>query len=208
MALWDKIQDGTPNNSSATKTPYQQIFSKPVQQEWKVGDQPTNYGQALATINAMYKVNPTGAQEKLSLLNQYRTQPGNMWYDPFSAATNNAVNELKSYGINPADLTPDWFNANTSWQGYLSYNGTTTTPSKPGKKASEQEKAAYALYQYQKSMDTTNAAKNEWTAAQEEINYWANRKDLNLSDDEIIRRVFGSGKKYTTLKKMDDTRWS
>lgn len=205
MALWDKIQNGTPNNSSATKTPYQQVFAQPVQQEWKVGDKPNNYGQALATINELYKKDPNKAQEKLSLLNQYRTQPGNMWYDPFSAATNNAVNELKSYGVNPADLTPDWFKANTSWQGYLSYNGTTTTPSKPGKKASEQEKAAYALYQYQKSMDVTNAAKNEWTAAQGEINYWANREDLNLSDDDIIKRVFGSGK-YSTLKKMDDSR--
>ena len=193
------------NAIQSTKTPYQQVFSKPVQQEWKVGDKPTNYGQALATINELYKTDPTKAQEKLTLLNQYRTQPGNMWYDPFSVATNNVVGELKSYGIDPAELTDDWFKANTSWQGYLSYNGTTTTPSKPGKKASAQEKAAYALYQFQNSMGTTSAAKNEWAAAQDEIAYWANRKDLNLSDDDIIQKVLGSNK-YSTLKKMDDSR--
>lgn len=193
--------------SQATKTAYQQFFSQPVQQEWKLGDQPTTYGQALATINNMARTDQAKAMEKLNLLNQYRTQPGNMWYDPFAAATNNAVSELASYGIDPASLTADWFNANTSWQGYLNYNGTTTTPSKPGKKASEQEKVAYALYQFQKSMDTTSAAKSEWAAAQNEINYWANRKDLNLSDDEIISRVFGSNK-YSTLGKMDTTRSS
>lgn len=193
------------NTSPSTKTPYQQVFSQPIQQEWKIGDKPNNYGQALATINAMYKTNPTGAMEKLNQLNQYRTQPGNKWFDPYSVATNNVVNELKTYGIDPAELTDDWFKANTSWQGYLSYNGTTTTPSKPGAKASAQEKAAYAIYQYLDRMDITNSAKNEWAAAQDEIAYWANRKDLNLSDDDIIQKVFGS-KKYSTLKDMDDSR--
>lgn len=189
----------------ASKTAYQQFFSDPVQPKWKLGDKPTTYGQALATINNMAQTDPKAAQEKLTLLNQYRTQPGSVWYDPFASATNSAVANLKSYGIDPAELTADWFNQNTSWQAYLSYNGTTTTPSKPGKKATVQEQLAYDLYQYQKSLAATDAAKAEWAAAQDELKYWANRKDLNLSDDEIINKVFG-GNKYSTLKKMDDSR--
>ena len=203
MGFFDAIQKN--NTSSVTKSAYQQLFSQPVKQEWKVGDQPTNYGQALATINAMYKTNPTGAQEKLTLLNQYRTQPGNKWYDAYAAPTNKDVDTLKSYGIDPTELTSDWFNANNGWQAYLKYNGTTNTPSKPTKKSTEQEKMAYALYQFQKSMGDTTSAKDEWLAAQDEINYWVNRKDLNMSDDDIINKVFGSNK-YKTLKKMDDTR--
>ena len=207
MAFWDKIQNGTPNNSSAAKTPYQQNFSQPIQQEWKLGDKPTNYGQALATINQIAKTDPTKAQQKLTMLDQFRTQPGNIYYDAYSKATNGAVNNLASYGIDARGLTPEWFQQNTGWQNYLSYNGTTNTPSKPGKKASQEELIAYDLYQYQKGMDTTGKAKSEWAAAQQEIAYWAGRSDLNLSDDDIIRKVFGSNK-YSTLKKMDDTRTS
>ena len=188
-----------------TKTAYQEYFSEPVAQEWKLGDKPTNYGQALATINNMAKTDQASALEKLNLLNQYRTQPGNIWYDPFASATNRDVDTLKSYGIDPTTLTDEWFNTNKEWQAYLRYNGTTNTPSKPTKKSSEQEKLSYALYQFQKSMGDTTSAKNEWSAAQDEINYWVNRKDLNLSDDDIISRVFGSNK-YKTLGKMDSTR--
>lgn len=198
-------QAKTVTPSLPTKSAYQQLFSQPTQQEWKLGDQPTNYGQALATINNMAKTDQAKALEKLELLNQYRTQPGNMWYDPFASATNRDVDTLKSYGIDPTTLTDDWFNANNEWQAYLRYNGTTNTPSKPTKKSTDQEKLSYALYQFKKSMGDTTAAKNEWAAAQDEINYWVNRKDLNLSDDDIINRVFGSNK-YKTLGKMDSTR--
>ena len=203
MGFLKKVQETNP--SSLTKTPYQMFVSQPVAKEWTLGDDPTNYGQALATINQMYKTDPVKAQEKLTLLNQYRTQPGNMWYDAYATPTNRDVDTLKSYGIDPTELTSDWYNANNGWQAYLRYNGTTNTPSKPTKKSTDQEKLAYALYQYQKSMPDTTSAKSEWAAAQDEIAYWASRKDLNMSDDDIINKVFGSNK-YKTLKRMDDSR--
>ena len=51
----------------------------------------------------------------------------------------------------------------------------------------------------------TQKAEQEWAAVQEEINYWTNRTDLNLSDDEIYRKVHGDkfATKYPTLAKMD-----
>ena len=52
------------------------------------------------------------------------------------------------------------------------------------------------------NMQNTLKAQQEWAGLQDELNYWAGRSDLNLSDDEIIGRI--DWKKYSTLSKMDE----
>ena len=160
----------------------------------------------LAAIQQMNQTNPTRARYAMDMLKQLQSDPSSRYYNPYATATNPAVDSLASRGIDTSTLTGDWFRANTSWQANLLYNGTTGTPSKPGKKATDNQLLAYDLYQYQKSEELTEKAEQEWKALQEELSYWANRRDRNYSDDEILQRINWGN--YKTLSAMDESRSS
>lgn len=145
------------------------------------------------------------AQNFLTQFEYSQKDPTSQYYDPFSSATNKAVSNLAAYGFNVNNLTDDWFNQNNSWISQnLLYNGTTNTPSKPGKKSTTDQKIAYELYQYQKSEADTKKAETQWQALQDELTYWAKRKDRNYSDDQILGKIDWS--KYGMLTQMDDYR--
>ena len=188
------------------KTAYQQNVSSPVAQEWSVGMTPSTYGQALANVHNLLRTNPAAAKDAYTQLYMLRSQPGSQYYDNYARTTNKAVSNLNDLGFDTSVLNSEWFDNNYDWQNYLIYNGTTNTPSKPGKKASWEENVAYELFQYQKANKDTDAMNKEWAALQQELSYWANRKDLNLSDDEIIGKI--NWKNYKTLENIDATRTS
>lgn len=193
--------------SGGNTATYRQAVAQPVTQpkQWKVGMAPTNYGQALASIGNMARTDKAGATAKMQQLRTLRATPSSMFFNPYASATSSASRNLASYGIDSSQLNDDWFNANPSWQDHLIYNGTTNTPSKPGKRASQEQKIAYELFQFQKSEEDTKQAEREWKAMQEEIAYWTNRKDLNLSDEQVLNRVKKNMKNYPMLQKISDT---
>lgn len=189
------------------KTSYQQNLAKPVQQNtnWYKGAMPTTtemYGR-IAYIS-QYDAN--AARQIATGFAQAQQTVGSPWYNPYLQATNQAVGVLKSYGINPVDLTDEWFQQNTEWQNHLIYGNVTNTPQSPmnRKGATDQQKLAYSIYQYRYSMEQTKKAQEEAKALREEIAYKANDPNHNWSDDEIIRGIDWE-KKYSTLAKAKES---
>ena len=111
---------------------------------------------------------------------------------------------MQSYGI---DTTRDGWYDNYSWlkNHYLS-SGTTNKATKPGKNSTLEENAAYQYSLYTDAMNDTTKAKTESAALKEFVSYWANRKDRNLSDEEIIQKI--DWNKYPTLVKMKETAYN
>lgn len=193
-----------PRTTTVQQTAYQQNMAKPVQNnKWYAGDQPTSR-EMLGKIYDIYQQDKEYGQKLLNNFHLEQQNPGSHFYSAYSTATNSAVKNLASYGIDARGINDDWYAANPEWQSYLIFNGTTNTPSKPGKKATAQQKAAYEIYQLGKADADTKNMKTEWQAMQEELSYWALRDDLNMSDDEIIDRVEKEmQKKYPTLYRME-----
>ena len=193
----------TTQNSGYGYSAIQTLNAKQKEQPWTVGMPPTTIGQTYAAIKNYGLTDPAGAQEKMNLLGQLQATPGNQFYNAYAQPSNSAVNALRDYGLDTSLLTNDWFNSHPEWQSGLIYNGTTNTPTKPGKKATTENWLSYYLYQYYDAMNDTSKAQTEWQALQEEVYYWASCKDLNLSDDEILSKI--DWDKYKTLDKMDST---
>lgn len=216
MGLFDNVGQQMKNQAQAIqassqpapqKTSYQQNLAKPVQQNtnWYKGAMPTTtemYGR-IAYIS-QYDAN--AARQIATGFAQAQQTVGSPWYNPYLQATNQAVGVLKSYGINPVDLTDEWFQQNTEWQNHLIYGNVTNTPQSPmnRKGATDQQKLAYSIYQYRYSMEQTKKAQEEAKALREEISYKANDPNHNWSDDEIIRGIDWE-KKYSTLAKAKES---
>jgi len=193
----DRIAPNVTKNNSASFAYQQNIRSmQPQQQEtWTTG-------RALASIASLSETDPAKAQKKIRAFQYLQTKPGTAYYNPYTQPTNSAVANLQGYGFDTNNLTKEWFDANEGWiASNLLYNGTTNTPSKPGAKATEAQKVAYELYQYQKSEADTQKAEQQWEALKKDITYWTQRADRNYSDDEIISKINWS--KYDMLVKMD-----
>ena len=189
----------TPQTTQAP-TAYQSNVSTPVPEKKKTSR------DILANILTVGEKDPEKAKLMYEGFQYLQSDPTSSYFNPYSTATNRSVNTLAEYGIDASVMDDDWFANNTGWKDYLIYNGTTNTPSSPGAKASAEQKAAYEIFQIGKSVSTTNAVDSEWAALQEELAYWANRTDLNLSDDQIIERINKQKeKKYPTLYKMDQS---
>lgn len=201
-----KQYEAQQNAQPVQKTAYQQNVAQPVQQNnnWYKGEIPTT-GEIYGRIQTISKSDPALAQEIYTGFRQSQQDRTSPWYNPFTAPTNQAVNVLNSYGIDTRMLTDDWFNNNTEWQGSLIYNGTTNTPSKPGKKATDDQIVAYNIYQYKKSEEQTRKAESEWQALQQELAYKAWRPDRNYSDDAIIDSI--DWNKYPTLANMKKSKY-
>ena len=198
------VKPGRSQYNSAN--PYQQNLQQPVQPEkWYAGDQPTSR-EMLGKIYSIYQEDKDYGQKLLNNFHMEQQNPASAYYNAYSQTTNKAVQNLASYGIDASQINDAWYAANPGWDSYLSFNGTTNTPSKPVKKASIQEKIAYEIYQYGKADADTKAAKTEWDAMRQELMYWAARDDLNMSDDEIIDKVNREMKsKYPTLYRMQES---
>lgn len=160
----------------------------------------------LGSIGNMARTNPAQANKLFSQYQTFTQDPTSPIYKPYQKATNPAFKALADLGFDASGLDREWFNNNTEWQNYLVYGDKTNTPKDPGKKGTIQQKIAYQLNQYAKGLDSTEAMDSEWAAMKDDINYWANRTDLNLSPDQIVDKVTKNMKtKYPTLYKMDNS---
>lgn len=185
--------------STTTKpTAYQQNLSQPVQSK---PEEPWSTRRVMGNIAKISVYDPQKAQKMFDDLMYLQTDASSKYYNPYAKASNRAVDNLAGYGIDTSRIDDKFFHDNDYLLGYLSYNGQTNTPTKPGKKASEAEKAAWEYYQIKIAEDATKKVETQWQALQDELSYWANRKDRNYSDDEIISRI--DWKKYSALTDLE-----
>jgi hypothetical protein len=169
---------------------------------WYSGSTPTR-SEAAARIYTISQTDPARARKLNQAFSQLQRDPSSQFYNPYGAATNKAIQELANLGVDMSGgITEDWLAKNSWLKAYYRTSGNSGTPLAPTKSSTAEQNAAYYYYQILKAQDTTNQAEAEWKALQEEIGYWANRKDRNYSDDQIIRRIDWS--KYKTLARMDD----
>lgn len=170
--------------------------------KWYSGDKPTR-SEAAARIYTISQTDPERARKLNQAFSQLQRDPSSQFYNPYGAATNKAIQELANLGVDMSGgITEDWLAKNSWLKAYYRTSGNSGTPLAPTKSSTAEQNAAYYYYQILKAQDTTNQAEAEWKALQEEIGYWANRKDRNYSDDQIISRIDWS--KYKTLARMDD----
>ena len=170
--------------------------------KWYSGDKPTR-SEAAARIYTISQTDPERARKLNQAFSYLQRDPSSQFYNPYGAATNKAIQELANLGVDMSGgITEDWLAKNSWLKAYYRTSGNSGTPLAPTKSSTAEQNAAYYYYQILKAQDTTNQAEAEWKALQEEIGYWANRKDRNYSDDQIISRIDWS--KYKTLARMDD----
>ena len=169
---------------------------------WYSGSTPTR-SEAAARIYTISQTDPERARKLNQAFSYLQRDPSSQFYNPYGAATNKAIQELANLGVDVSGgITEDWLAKNSWLKSYYRTSGNSGTPLAPTKSSTAEQNAAYYYYQILKAQDTTNQAEAEWKALQEEIGYWANRKDRNYSDDQIISRIDWS--KYKTLARMDD----
>ena len=168
---------------------------------WYSGDTPTA-SEMIARADALYGNDKVRHDEVLNKIYTRMSTPGSGVYNPYRTATNaELIDNLTALGIDTSGgINDDFFAANAGYQKYLRLSATSGTPSAPTKKSTNEERAAYYLYQLQKDEATTNEAETEWADMQKEISYWVGK---GYSDDEVLAKVNADGK-YATLKKMDD----
>ena len=186
--------------SEYNRSAYQQNVSQP--------EQPKQFTtrDIMAGVYQMAQYDMAGAQQEMQKFQSAQTNPQSQWYDPYTQPTNRAVSNLASYGFDTNNLNDDWFNRNNGWiASNLVYNGTTNSPSKPGKKATKDQLVAYELYQYQKSEEATRKAEQQWNALQQELTYLAQDKARNYSDEDIMKMIDWS--KYKELTSMDENKY-
>lgn len=168
---------------------------------WYSGDTPTA-SEMIARADALYGNDKVRHDEVLNKIYTRMSTPGSGVYNPYRTATNaGLIDNLTALGIDTSGgINDDFFAGNAGYQKYLRLSATSGTPSAPTKKSTNEERAAYYLYQLQKDEATTNEAETEWADMQKEISYWVGK---GYSDDEVLAKVNSDGK-YATLKKMDD----
>lgn len=169
---------------------------------WYSGETPTA-SEMIARADALYGNDKVRHDEVLNKIYTRMATPGSGVYNPYRTATNSGlIDNLTALGIDTSDgINDDFFAANAGYQKYLRRSAASGTPSAPTKKSTNEERAAYYLYQLQKDEATTNEAETEWADMQKEISYWVGK---GYSDDEVLAKVNTDGK-YATLKKMDET---
>ena len=168
---------------------------------WYRGNTPTA-SEMIARANTLYAGDEVKRDEVLGKIERRMNTPGSSVYNPYRTATNTGlIDSLFALGIDTSGgINDDFFTANAGYQKYLRRSAVSGTPSAPTKQSTNEERAAYYLYQLQKDEATTSEAETEWADMQKEISYWVGK---GYSDDEVLAKVNADGK-YTTLKKMDD----
>ena len=190
------------SKANPAKSAYQANLTQPTQTQQNNFSTRFIMGQ-IATLSMSDK--PL-AQEYYQKLQYSMADPNSHYYNPYNQPTNKAVNNLAALGFDTNNLNDNWWNANQGWVTQnLLYNGTTNSPSKPGKKATWDQNVAYELYQWHKSEDTTKKAEQQWEALQQELTYLAQDESRNYSDDQILAMIDWS--KYSELAKMDKDKY-
>lgn len=185
------------------RTSRQRLLAKvETDNSWYSGSTPTR-SEAAARIYTISQTDPERARKLNQAFSYLQRDPSSQFYNPYGAATNKAIQELANLGVDMSGgITEDWLAKNSWLKAYYRTSGNSGTPLAPTKSSTAEQNAAYYYYQILKAQDTTNQAEAEWKALQEEIGYWANRKDRNYSDDQIISKIDWSN--YKTLARMDD----
>lgn len=201
------VQATEPVTPQRTVTAQQRLQSQPTPSsepnKWYKGDAPTA-NEIKGQIYTMVERGQTEiAKETWDQMMQFQADPTSPIYNPYAtSATNKAVSALTEMGYDMSD--PAKFLAeNSDLMAFYSTGKNSHTPTQPGKRASQEEWAAYWYYNVAKDQETTEKADLEWQALQEDVRYWVNRSDRNYSDDEIKARI--DWKKYPTLSKMQDS---
>lgn len=166
--------------------------------KWYAGENPNDI-ESMARIVAL-----DGGDDLKNQLLDERYNRNSQYYRPYAGITSEAVGHLYQLGVNIPEggLTREWFDQVMPMvRGYYnpSTNSTTGAPTLR-KRASQNEKIAYWVYQAAQHLDDTDKAENEYNALKEEIAYYAG-SDKNYSDDEIAGKI--DWRKYPTLQKMD-----
>ena len=187
---------------STITTSYQENLFQPSQSKnWYSGDAPTGR-EIMGRIGEISKSRPNEAADLYGVYKQLQNDATSRYFNPYTQATNRAVDNLKAMGIDTSNINDDWYQKNSWLKNHYIFSGTTNTPSKPGAKATAEQKAAYEYYQLAKQEEATKKVEQQWDALKEELTYWANRKDRNYSDDEIIGKVDWS--KYKSLTDLEE----
>ena len=195
--------------SNKTKSAYQKMLSDEDEEEEeeerervRSSKRMTNQ-EVVSKIYEMSKTDKEAANNALSMYRQLQNDPTSAYYNPYRNSTNSALTTLSELGADVSKIDDDWIEGYSWLKEHYLFNGTSNTPSKPGKNASVEEIAAYNYYQVLKSEGQTRKAEQEWAALQEEIKYWTNRSDRNYSDDEILGKI--NWNNYKTLTAMDES---
>ena len=188
-----------------TQTSRQKILSQPIQEQKWQGTVPTN-SEMLAKIYDVSKTDQQKASTMLDMYNYLSNDPSSAFYSPYRQATNQkAITNLQALGVDVSGgITDEWFQKNKNLLAGARYTTTGMTPAAPAKGSTPENDAAYWYYTLMQDEERTRKAETEWKALQEEISYWANRADLNLSDQEILGRIKWSD--YKTLVDMDEAK--
>jgi hypothetical protein len=194
-----------PYNTNNVQNARQAMMYQPAQDQqrrnWHI-DQNSTTSEVLARIYDISRTDRQKANELYNTFSAYQQQPGSAWYAPYKQATNPAIAEIAALGIDVSGgINEKWFQDN-AWLKNEYRLGSSGSPLAPAKKSSNAQDAAYWYDHILDAEQTTQAAEKEWAALQEEVKYWANRKDRNYSDEEILGKIDWS--QYKTLQKMDE----
>lgn len=194
-----------PYNTNNVQNARQAMMFQPAQDQqrrnWHI-DQNSTTSEVLARIYDISRTDRQKANELYNTFSAYQQQPGSAWYSPYKQATNPAIAEIAALGIDVSGgINEKWFQDN-AWLKNEYRLGSSGSPLAPAKKSSNAQDAAYWYDHILDAEQTTQAAEKEWAALQEEVKYWANRKDRNYSDDDILNKI--DWKQYKTLQKMDE----
>ena len=200
MNLTQEQLDNISSVIGGQKSSYQQNLAQPVQNDnWYSGAIPTSreiYGR----IYEINKTDPQMAGQIATGFAQAQKDPSSPWYAPYRQATNTeALGILSNYGIDVSNIDEQWFRDNSWAMQYQASNA---------KKASAEQRVAWAYNKVADAYGDTSSAKSELSALQEEIDYLANWEGKNYSDQQIKDMIYGADgsefkKKYPTLAKMD-----
>ena len=163
------------------------------QNKWYSGSQPTSY-ETFGQIGKIFKEDPAAGNQIWNMFQQERRTPGNSAYFAYLEPTSRASSKLLEFGVDPSSVMND-----TSFLDRLSYNGTSNTPSNPGKKAPWQEQVDYWSWQYMKGEEDTQAAEAEWDALKKDVAYRATTDPRNPSPQSVVKEIDWS--KYPTLNR-------
>ena len=188
-------------------TARQNLLSRPDEDEeerWYKGDIPTASEMA-ARITKIGKSDPARGEQLWSAFSHYyQNDASSPIYNPYTRATNSAVAGIAGLGVDVSKgIDDEWFVTNAGLKNYYR-TGAAGTPLSPSGSSSAEQDAGYYYYQILNNEERTKQAEAEWSALQEELTYWAGRKDRNYSDDEIISRIDWNN--YPTLTAMDEGR--
>lgn len=133
----------------------------------------------------------------------YLKNPGSTRYDPYYTDYSNNDAARALFGVNTFDQK--WIDENRGYANYLTFTAENyTSPKKPGKNASAQEKAAYEWWQIANTYEaTTQAAESEYAQLRQEIQEMAQvarRAGDSLTTDEILAGIDWG--EYKTLKNL------